>query len=325
MKPANKEILLTMGMPVYDEEKHIGEAIESLLAQTYKDFILIISDNASTDRTSQICREYAEKDSRIIYVRQAENKGGLFNFRYVLEQANTPYFMWCGGHDKWDPFFVEKLIPAVGKDNIILSYCTTGSIGLDGKMGKISERDCDTSAIDNPAKRYAYVLTHSRWQSGLFHGIWLTQALKNCNFNFKTYAPDNIILDQASLEGKFKQNKEVLFWLRTVRDEETHSQMLKRQSAVNDKKFAMNTNINVLKIAYLFESTKIIFIKKYSLPMVVKIWLTIDMICFKSMLLYIRPAAVSIAKKILPGKVYFKLKIAWRKRNNLKTKVLKNG
>ena len=69
------EILLTMGMVAYNEEKYIAGAIESLLAQTYKDFLLIISDNASTDRTQQICQDYAKRDKRITYARHNENKG----------------------------------------------------------------------------------------------------------------------------------------------------------------------------------------------------------------------------------------------------------
>lgn len=117
--------LLTMGMPVYNEEDYIGEAIVSLLSQTYKDFILIISDNASTDRTPEICKHYAAKDKRIIFVRHAQNKGGFFNFKYVLDKANTPFFMWCGGHDKWDPQFAEKLFSLIQNEDLILVYSQT--------------------------------------------------------------------------------------------------------------------------------------------------------------------------------------------------------
>ncbi|WNC86000.1 glycosyltransferase family 2 protein [Thermosynechococcus sp. QKsg1] len=86
---------LSIGMPVYNGAKFIREALDSLLAQTFTDFELIISDNASTDETEAICREYAAKDKRIRYVRQAQNLGAAANFKYVLDEARGEYFMWA--------------------------------------------------------------------------------------------------------------------------------------------------------------------------------------------------------------------------------------
>ncbi len=309
---------LTMGMPVYNEEKYIGEAIESLLAQTYKDFILIISDNASGDKTQQICEDYAKKDKRIVYVRHEKNKGGVFNFHYVLEQTTTPYFMWCAGHDKWHPLFVEKLLPALGKDNIILSYSEVGQIRFDGANGTLrgtSECNYDTTAVDNPAKRL-FCLLRLLNEGSMFHGIWLTQALKNCDFDIKTHFFDSTILEQASLEGKFKQNKEVLFWLRLVRLPETGSQAEKRWFMdITGKKSVTVSDINTLKITYLFESVKIIFRKKYPMPMIVKIWLAAATIYYKSIILFVLPAARVVLKKLLPQKTFLQLKELWHKNN----------
>ena len=67
--------LVSIGMPVYNGEKYIREALDSLLAQTFTDFELIISDNASTDATEIICREYAAHYPQIRYVRQRVNRG----------------------------------------------------------------------------------------------------------------------------------------------------------------------------------------------------------------------------------------------------------
>ena len=90
---------VSIGMPVFNGDKFIREALDSLLAQTFTDFELIISDNASTDRTEAICREYAERDKRIRYVRQAENLGPAANFRFVLDEAVGEYFMWAAADD----------------------------------------------------------------------------------------------------------------------------------------------------------------------------------------------------------------------------------
>ncbi len=99
---------VSIGMPVYNGAKFIHEALDSLLAQTFTDFELIISDNASTDETEAICREYAKKDDRICYVRQVMNLGMTANFKFVFDKAKGEYFMWASHDDVWGPSFVEN-------------------------------------------------------------------------------------------------------------------------------------------------------------------------------------------------------------------------
>lgn len=97
---------VSIGMPVYNGSKYIREALDSLLAQTFADFELIISDNASTDATQSICEEYERRDPRVRYVRQAENKGAVANFQFVLDQAHGELFMWAAYDDLWAPDFL---------------------------------------------------------------------------------------------------------------------------------------------------------------------------------------------------------------------------
>lgn len=99
---------VSIGMPVYNGEKYIQEALDSLLAQTFTDFELIISDNASTDATDKICREYTERDNRIRYVRQKQNLGANSNFQFVFDQAVGEYFMWAAADDVWGKYFIER-------------------------------------------------------------------------------------------------------------------------------------------------------------------------------------------------------------------------
>lgn len=101
---------VSIGMPVYNGETYIREAIDSLLAQTFTDFELIVSDNASTDGTEAICREYAGKDARIRYVRQLENKGAMGNFKFVLDAAIGEFFMWAADDDLRHPEFLKMAI-----------------------------------------------------------------------------------------------------------------------------------------------------------------------------------------------------------------------
>jgi glycosyltransferase involved in cell wall biosynthesis len=99
---------LTIGLPVYNGAAGLSKAIDSLLAQSTTDFVLHVSDNASTDSTQEICKEAASRDRRLIYTRQKENIGAFRNFRFVLERAKTPYFMWAAHDDSWSETFVEK-------------------------------------------------------------------------------------------------------------------------------------------------------------------------------------------------------------------------
>jgi len=110
---------ISIGMPVYNGVKYIREALDSLLGQTFTDFELIISDNASTDNTEAICREYAAKDERIRYIRQPHNLGASANFKFVLDEALGEYFMWAAADDVWDKNWIEKLLPVSVKEQCI--------------------------------------------------------------------------------------------------------------------------------------------------------------------------------------------------------------
>jgi glycosyltransferase involved in cell wall biosynthesis len=99
--------LVTIGMPVYNGEASIRPALDALLGQSYRGFILLISDNASTDATETICRGYAARDSRIRYIRQPKNLGAEANFKFVFLEAQTEFFMWAAVDDLRSADFLE--------------------------------------------------------------------------------------------------------------------------------------------------------------------------------------------------------------------------
>ena len=123
---------LSIGMPVYNGEAYIAEAITSLLEQTRSDFELIISDNASTDNTQEIIKGFAAKDPRIQHFRQEQNLGAAGNFRYVLEKSQAPNFMWAAADDVWDQLWIETLLPLV-LDKPCLAYGRLMTIDAQGK------------------------------------------------------------------------------------------------------------------------------------------------------------------------------------------------
>jgi glycosyltransferase involved in cell wall biosynthesis len=107
---------LIIGMPVYNGVTFITQAIESIRNQTFTGWALVISDNASTDGTRDICERFCSQDSRIRYCRQERNIGAPANFKFLLDQAGSPFFMWAASDDLWHPEFVSAAISLLKKD-----------------------------------------------------------------------------------------------------------------------------------------------------------------------------------------------------------------
>jgi glycosyltransferase involved in cell wall biosynthesis len=114
---------VTIGLPVYNGAKYLKPAIDSVLNQTRSDFVLHISDNASTDETREICNAYQAMDARIKYFRHQENIGPVANFSWLLDQAQTQYFMWLAHDDRIEATFLEQAISALERNqNAVLVF-----------------------------------------------------------------------------------------------------------------------------------------------------------------------------------------------------------
>jgi glycosyltransferase involved in cell wall biosynthesis len=111
--------LVTIGMPVFNAEKYLKEALDSILAQTYEDFEVVISDNASTDKTQAICQEYVKKDDRVIYHRCDRNFGAVWNFNRVFSLSSSPYFKWAAYDDLIAPTFLYQCVSVLEKDHSV--------------------------------------------------------------------------------------------------------------------------------------------------------------------------------------------------------------
>ena len=118
MKKNNAKV--SIGLFVFNSETSIKNALNSLLSQTYTNFELIISDNASTDSTPEICKEYLQKDKRIRFYQQKKNMGPWSNAMFVLEKAKFGYFMWAATDDIWQPTFIEKNIAVLESNHNVV-------------------------------------------------------------------------------------------------------------------------------------------------------------------------------------------------------------
>jgi len=144
---------ITIGLPVYNGAKFIRNAIRSLLKQSYTNFELIISDNSSTDETESICQNFAQMDKRIKYIRQHKNMGVVWNFNYVLQKANTEYFMWAAADDVWHPEFIQKNLTFLDKNPSFVG--STSEVELFYEPWE--EKDFEKLKDITPTKKYQWV------------------------------------------------------------------------------------------------------------------------------------------------------------------------
>src|SRR5262245_11497263 len=115
------ELLVTIGLPIYNGASLCRIAIESVLAQTYPNFELLISDNCSTDETEEICREYARRDSRVRYTKTERNLGAAGNYCRTVELARGQYFRWIAHDDSIHLDFIRECLAIAEADPEIIS------------------------------------------------------------------------------------------------------------------------------------------------------------------------------------------------------------
>ncbi|UCG34744.1 MAG: glycosyltransferase family 2 protein [Candidatus Omnitrophota bacterium] len=207
---------LSMGMPVYNGENYIRQALDSLLSQTFSDFELIISDNGSTDRTEEICRAYAARDSRIHYYRNEENRGAAWNFNRVFELAKGEYFKWVAHDDLHAPEFFAKCVEVLDRDpSIVLAYAKTAKIDGEGKLlDSIPTTIYDLHADSFSAcERFRYLICVRHSCEPIF-GVIRSDALKKTPLIRSFIGVDRALLAQLALLGRFYEVQEFLFFWR---------------------------------------------------------------------------------------------------------------
>jgi glycosyltransferase involved in cell wall biosynthesis len=154
----NSDTLVSVGLPVHNAGARVAEVVRSVLAQDHERVELVISDNASTDETEEVCRDLAKSDPRIAYHRQAENVGLLNNFEYAIRAAQGTFFRWIGDDDELEPTFVSRCLGEFAADPRLL-LVTTG-LTYTGPDGVTESALYDGSGLgsDDPVARLVEML-----------------------------------------------------------------------------------------------------------------------------------------------------------------------
>jgi glycosyltransferase involved in cell wall biosynthesis len=215
---------------VYNGDDYVGEAIASILAQTYPDFELLIQDNASTDRTEAICREYARRDPRVSYVRNPQNVGAIPNFNLVFERARGRYFKWAAHDDVCAPTFLERCVKVLDAEpKVVLASGQTELINDDGSpLARdpvhgyyVTRHGAPVGVIDPEhraeggaaARRFWDILVRTMRTFEIF-GLIRTDVLRRTGLHGNYYGSDKVLLAELSLQGRFQLLPEVLLYRR---------------------------------------------------------------------------------------------------------------
>lgn len=220
---------LSIGLPVYNGERFLPQALESLLAQTFGDFEIVIGDNASTDSTQAICLDYVRRDPRIRYVRHEHNLGAVANFNRVFElsTATAPLFKWAAHDDLHRETYLESCVMLLdGHPDVVLSHSGTTFIDeysvpfpFDRETGNyldpitgIRQKPDSTEVSDHasPVTRFWQVLVGARWGTHSF-GVIRREALRRTRLLPNFAGSDRAMLAELALLGRFKSSPERLF------------------------------------------------------------------------------------------------------------------
>jgi glycosyltransferase involved in cell wall biosynthesis len=207
---------VSLGIPVYNGENYLSVCLESLLGQTFTDFEIIIVDNASTDRTAEICQEFAQQDDRIRYHRNSTNIGPIRNFDRAFQLATGTYFKWCAHDDLCAPEFLEKCVEILDADpNVSLCYSKMKVIN---EAGEITETYSYPLPLDHPKveKRFqtAICVDHRRHSAVEIFGLMRRGTMAEIPPQGLYARGDSVYLARVALAGRFHEINEYLFFNR---------------------------------------------------------------------------------------------------------------
>lgn len=208
--------LISIGLPVYNGGAFLEQAVDAILAQTWEDFELIISDNASTDATEEIAQMYTKRDRRVRYVRNPENRGAAFNYNQTVALARGKFFKWAAADDWIAPTFLETcLSPLQADETVILVYPHTVMVDASGQTIEIYQDELHLTEED-PGRRFAHFLARFRRKDkcNAVFGLIRMVGLRQTRLIDRFTSSDITLLGELALLGKMVEIPQGLFYRR---------------------------------------------------------------------------------------------------------------
>lgn len=215
--------LVSIGVPVYNGERYLAQALASLVAQSHERLEIVVADNASTDGTEEICRDFAARDPRVHYHRHPRNLGASANYNFVFRRSTGAYFRWAAHDDLCAPRLVERCVAALeaGGPELVLAYAQTRLIDEQGR----TLRDYDdpfvrAGASTEPSERLRQLLLVDEALSLLYlcfpvFGVIRSDALAHTRLIRNQPRSDVVLLVELALRGRFAELPEYDFLRRT--------------------------------------------------------------------------------------------------------------
>lgn len=209
-----------LGMPLYNQTAHLQEALRSLLAQTHRDFRLIVVDDSTEPEPGEIVEQFAAKDNRIQYIKNESRKGLIGNWKACFQHAgHVDYFAWVSDHDVWHPEWLEKMVQVLNASpNVVLVYPKTVYITPEGERYP-KKRSLSFSTHDlTEIQRIRAVCKEARYFGKMVYGLFRASALRRAGVFRRVLFPDVVLALELCLRGDFEQVDEELWYLRRVAD-----------------------------------------------------------------------------------------------------------
>lgn len=203
---------VSIALPVYNGERYLRQALDSILAQSFTDFEVLIADNASTDATAEIAAEYAARDPRIRYHRNPQNLGAAGNFNLAFQLTSGRYFKWAAHDDLLHPDFLQRCVAALERDpGAVLAFPRSCIIDEDGEPQGDYEH---AQEIESPscAVRFGALLEYHRCFE--VFGVIRRDALAKTRLIGPYAHGDGVLLANLALHGRFVKIPESLFFPR---------------------------------------------------------------------------------------------------------------
>jgi len=249
MKQAKARI--SIGLPVYNGEKYIGQALDSILAQSYTDFEVIISDNASTDRTQEICQAYAAKDGRIRYHRSTQNLGAAPNFNRVFELACGEYFKWAAHDDVMAPEFLSKCVEVLDQNReVVLCFPKSRIMDQNGKFLGVHPFKAEATSPE-PHIRFRNLALNPDTAFQVF-GLMRADVARKTALIGNYPASDLVFLAELALHGPFYEVPEPLFFPRYHPEQSTKRDLRAERDRIVWFDTSLKGKILLPKWLYLF-------------------------------------------------------------------------